>query len=122
MKNDKITISDIANELGISPVSISRALSGQQGVSEDLKNKIIEKAKEMGYTKYRKNSQLNILVLYQQSYTADNNHLTHKVQGIEKALQNADTYYHMEFVSKDSQEKMVLPYKLSKGETFDGVI
>jgi Transcriptional regulators len=122
LKNEKTTISDIANALGISPVSISRALTGQQGVSEELKTKIIEKAKEMGYTKSRKNRQLNILVLYQQSYMMDNNNLTHKVQGIEKALQNANTYYHMEFINKESQEKMVLPYKLSKGETFDGVI
>lgn len=122
MKNEKVTITEIANSLGISPVSISRALSGQPGVSEELKDKIFEKAKEMGYVKPRKNAQSTILVLHQRPYLPDNSNFSHMVQGVEKALQNAGLDYHVEFVDKDVQDKLILPHKLSKGTHFDGVI
>jgi len=39
-----VTISDIAEALGISAISVSRALSGQAGVSKDLRDSILIKA------------------------------------------------------------------------------
>ncbi len=121
MKTKKVTISDIAAALQISPVSISRALAGQPGVGEELKNKILDKAREMGYTKNPKNDFASILVLYQQNpYMDDNNNSM--VRGVEKALQNVNADYHVEFVGKEAQAAMALPYKLSKGLRFDGVI
>lgn len=123
MKNTKVTISDIAEVLGISAVSISRALSGQPGVSEELKVKIIETANEMGYIKSKKNAfAQKILVLHQKPYLQDNSNFSHMVQGIETALQNAGVDYSLEFLDKSAQEQRTLPYKLSKGATFDGVI
>lgn len=123
MKNEKVTITDIADALGISSVSISRALSGQPGVSEVLKSKIFEKAQEMGYVKTKKNvPQTNILVLHQKPYSADNSNFSSMIQGIEKELQKADADYHVEFIDKSAQNKLALPYKLSKVSNFDGVI
>lgn len=121
MKTKKVTISDIAAALRISPVSISRALAGQPGVGEELKNKILDKAREMGYTKNPKNDCASILVLYQQNpYMDDNNNSM--VRGVEKALQNVNADYHVEFVGKEVQAALALPYKLSKGLRFDGVV
>jgi LacI family transcriptional regulator len=42
-------MSDIANELGISTVTVSKALTGREGVGEDLRKAIIQKASELGY-------------------------------------------------------------------------
>jgi LacI family transcriptional regulator len=42
-------MSDIAKELGISTVTVSKALTGREGVSEDLRKTIIQKASELGY-------------------------------------------------------------------------
>ena len=124
MKNEKITIADIAGALGISTVSISRALTGQPGVSEELKRKIIAKAKEMGYAKAKKNGQFRILVLYQQLYNhpADSSNLGHKLQGIERALQNAHVHYNLEFVAAAAHDSGAIPYNLAQGFLFDGVI
>ena len=54
-------MSDIAQEMGVSTVTVSKALSDQKGVSEELRMKIKEKAQEMGYktasTRYRERSE-----------------------------------------------------------------
>lgn len=44
-----VTMSDIAKKVQVSTVTVSKALSGQKGVSEEMREKIIELAREMGY-------------------------------------------------------------------------
>lgn len=44
-----ITIKDVAKELGVSYSSISRALNGKEGVSEQTRQKILHTADRMGY-------------------------------------------------------------------------
>lgn len=45
------TVRDIANELGISPGTVSKGLNGGQDISEDLRRKILDTAVRLGYTK-----------------------------------------------------------------------
>lgn len=45
----KVTMQDIADELQISRVTVWKVFSGREGVTEELQNKIITKACEMGY-------------------------------------------------------------------------
>ncbi len=45
----RVNIKDIAKELGTSIATVSRALNGKEGVSDELRKKIFEKAKELGY-------------------------------------------------------------------------
>ena len=44
-----VTMSEIAKELNVSVVTVSKALSGQKGVSEGLRMKILDAAEEKGY-------------------------------------------------------------------------
>lgn len=44
-----VKLSDIAERVGVSTVTVSKALSGQKGVSEDMRAKIRELAEELGY-------------------------------------------------------------------------
>lgn len=44
-----VKLADIAEKLGVSTVSVSKALSGQKGVSEEMREKIKQLADEMGY-------------------------------------------------------------------------
>jgi DNA-binding LacI/PurR family transcriptional regulator len=48
-KGNKITIYKIAEELGISPSTVSRALNNKGRMKEELRNKILELAKEYNY-------------------------------------------------------------------------
>ena len=45
----RVRMADIAEKLGISIVSVSKGLAGKDGVSEEMREKILETAKEMGY-------------------------------------------------------------------------
>ncbi|TMV51590.1 LacI family transcriptional regulator [Paenibacillus mesophilus] len=45
----KISMQHIADRLGLSKYSVSQALSGKAGVSEDTREKVIEMAKALGY-------------------------------------------------------------------------
>lgn len=49
MSRKQITLVDIANVCGTSKVTVSKALAGKSGVSEELRKKILETAEEMGY-------------------------------------------------------------------------
>jgi len=46
-----VKMSDIAERLNVSTVTVSKALSDQKGVSEDMRNKIKKLAMELGYQK-----------------------------------------------------------------------
>lgn len=45
----KVTLQDIANSLGISRTTVWKVFSGQKGVSDNLRRKILAKAQELGY-------------------------------------------------------------------------
>lgn len=45
----KVKLADIAQQLEVSTVTVSKALSGKKGVSEELREKIKNLAEEMGY-------------------------------------------------------------------------
>ena len=44
-----VTIKDISKKLGVSSVSVHRALKGKEGISDELRAKILETSREMGY-------------------------------------------------------------------------
>ena len=47
--NKRITIQDIANALGISRNTVSKAINNSEGLAEGTREKILQKAVEMGY-------------------------------------------------------------------------
>lgn len=122
MKEEKPTMSEIAKSLAISSVTVSRALSGQEGVGDELRAKILMKASELGYFKQKSISDQKILVLHQKPFVQDRSNYSFMVQGVEKALQAVGCEYSMELVDKDRQEQYYLPSRVAKGTLFDGVI
>lgn len=49
MPRKKVKLKDIAEELDVSIVSVSNALNGKKGVSEELRRRILEAAEKLGY-------------------------------------------------------------------------
>ncbi len=46
-----VTMKDIADELNVTVMSVSKALSGKEGIGDELRSRIIKKAEELGYKK-----------------------------------------------------------------------
>ncbi|WP_438753922.1 LacI family DNA-binding transcriptional regulator [Pararhizobium sp. O133] len=49
MASNRVTIQDLADQLGLSKFSVSRALSGKPGVGESTRSRVIRAAHAMGY-------------------------------------------------------------------------
>lgn len=122
MKPEKTKMSDIAKALNISTISVSRALAGQDGISDELRSAIRRKASEMGYLKSRSAAGYRILVLHQKPFMQDNSNYSHILQGVEKALQKVGCEYDMEFADKECQDKFMLPNKIARGSRYDGIL
>ena len=50
-----VSMQDLADKLGISKVTVSKALNGKDGVGEELKEKIFALARESGYVRTTEN-------------------------------------------------------------------
>lgn len=48
---------DVAEAMGISIVSVSKALAGKKGVSEEMRERILEKANQLGYQQVKRGKQ-----------------------------------------------------------------
>lgn len=55
--NRKATMQDIADRLGVTKVSVSKAMNNQPGISDRLREQILTVAKEIGYTRTRHTSE-----------------------------------------------------------------
>lgn len=75
-RRKKVRLENIAEKLGVSTVTVSNALKGKKGVSEELKEKIEMLAKEMGYEivnreKKDRNKSYIIAVLVAERYVTE---------------------------------------------------
>ena len=73
--SSKVKMKDIAEKLNISIVSVSKALSGKDGVSDEMRDKIFEVAQSLGYDvdKVKKNKLSgNICVIVADRFMDDN--------------------------------------------------
>lgn len=69
----KVRMQDIANQMGVSAVTVHNALTGQKGVSDALREKILDTARQMGYFQdQRKGTGLkSVGVLISEKWLAD---------------------------------------------------
>ena len=66
-----IKLKDIADALNVSSVTVSNALSGKKGVSDDVREMILKTAREMGYnlSRYEKSEKgRKIVVIVSKKY------------------------------------------------------
>ena len=72
-----VRMADVAQKLGISVVSVSKALAGKEGVSDEMRARIIQTAKELGYvapvrTKEKQESSGTIGIVVADRFFSDN--------------------------------------------------
>ncbi len=122
-----VKLADIAERLGVSTVTVSKALSGQKGVSDELREKIRLLAEELGYqppASQRKENQrsYNIGVLIADRYLDkyDSFYWQMYQQLATKAVAK-DCFTMMEAVTGEAERGNELP-KLVQDQKVDGLI
>lgn len=124
-----VKMADIADRLEVSTVTVSKALSGQKGVSEEMRVKIKELAEQMGYktpSAAREHQAVkkgyNIGVLISDRYLAayDSFYLKMYQEVADRAIQN-ECFTLFEIISEEMEENRQMPRVLEERKV-DGLI
>lgn len=92
MVRRRVTITDIANELGITPSTVSRALAGNSRVRSDTREKVFQTARAMGYqpnvlaSSLRRGRSMTIGMIVPR---INRNFFSHVISGVEELLNPA---------------------------------
>lgn len=105
------TMQDIADKLGISKGTVSKALSGASDISETLQKTVLETAVEVGYTKLRrqKGAEKKLCVLVSGIQYQEPHHFGYDiVLGFRQLAEPAG--YTVDTISITDQEQKAIPY------------
>ncbi|MGN0400071.1 MAG: LacI family DNA-binding transcriptional regulator [Blautia sp.] len=121
-----VRLSDIGERLNVSTVTVSKALSGQTGVSEELREKIIRVADELGYTKKKKEKQekktYTIGVIVAERYLQDGQTFYWKLyQELSQRAINKNCFVILEVIDYDTERAGKFPRILEENKV-DGII
>lgn len=123
-----VKLADIAERLGVSVVTVSKALSGQKGVSEKMRDQIIALADELGYVQPSVARQMartvsyNIGVLIRENYLGG--YASFYWQMYQQAAQSAverGCFSMLEVVNIRMEKEGLLPKLISENK-IDGLI
>lgn len=125
-----VRMADIAKVMGVSTVTISKALADQKGVSEELRVKIKEKAQEMGYktasTRYRERSggsrSYTFGVIVSERFLAKyESFYWNLYQEVAKAATQRGCFTMLEVLKAGDEEQLIMP-KLLNERKAEGLI
>lgn len=120
----KVTMQDIADRLNISKNSVSQALSGKPGVSEETRRLVEKAADELGYQYHTKRKQKQAeknvprnFALIASDYTFSLTSFFGEIYlSIEKELRDRGIHLFIESINNDSQKNLILPALLTNHE------
>lgn len=122
-----VTMSDIAEELGVSTVSVSKALTDREGVSDEVRKKVKQKAEEMGY-RYNSSAKAmkegvngNIGILVADRFFEDNSFYNKLYRNVIMRLHEIGCFGVLEILTEEQEELGRLPNIISNNK-IDGLI
>ena len=120
-----VTMRDIARELNISAVSVSKAITGKEGVSDAVRDRILKKAEEMGYEytspSLPKERHYNFGVLVSQSYISDSAFYSKLFQNIAIEFGKKQHSCTLEIISHKDEQEGNLPGNVT-AKRIDGLV
>lgn len=124
----KVRMADIARQLGISVVSVSKALSGKEGVSDDTRAKVLELAQQMDYVPLRSREKTeprvhsgNIGILMADLFFEDNTFYSNMYRQLVKCCNENGYSVMLELVSAEAEADRIVP-AMVQGQKIDGLI
>ena len=108
-----VRMADIAEKLNISVVSVSKALAGKPGVSEEMRAKVVALARQMGYEGGRTSMELggtgNIGVLVADRFFAENTFYTQLYRALVLKSGEENLACLMEIITPEAERESVSP-------------
>lgn len=123
-----VTLADIAAQVGVSNVAVSKALSGKPGVSDELRMRIKQVAQQMGYIpnqsgKVTVGETGNIGVIVPEHYYGYSLSFYGQLyEKVVRALYDNRYYGILELLSKEDEEESNIPNTYMPSIAFDTVI
>ena len=113
-----IKMADIARKLNVSIVSVSKALSGKEGVSDQTRKKILAMAKEMGYMKHStdvlQGEADTVIVMVAQRFFGDSSFYSQMYNSLLQNLNGEGYTTVLEIVSQVREQNNYMPPSLGK--------
>lgn len=121
-----VTMRDIGKKAGVSAVTVSKALAGKTGVSEEMRQKIIRIADEMGYVnpltvQAAERRALDVGILVPEHFFGKDSYYAMFYKQLVRALTEAGHFVLMEMVSREAEETLSLP-NLLRSDHADAII
>lgn len=123
----KVTMKDIARVMGVSTVTVSKALTDRDGVSDEVRDRIKALSKQMGYiygpaTKNGANGAGNNLgILMADRYFSNNAFYSNLYKMVVLKAADAGFSGMLEIVSDSSERELIMPQIIMQGKT-SGII
>lgn len=111
-----VTMSEIARDLGVSTVSVSKAITGKDGVSDKVREMILKRADEMGYvySKPEKDDRAhNIGIIVGEHFLGDQSFYTKLYQKILIILGEKGHLGFLEIVKRSDEDELKMPVLIS---------
>jgi len=111
-----VTMRDIGAALGVSTVTISKALGGKEGVSDAVREKIIETAKQMGYqySAPRQDDGGRVIgILIADRFFSAPSFYASLYRALLKELAEVDMLGALEIISDQDEESLALPVAMT---------
>jgi DNA-binding LacI/PurR family transcriptional regulator len=118
----KVKMSDIAKVLGVSTVTVSKALASKEGVSDDLRHKIRAKAQELGYKMssvsqaMRTGRQNNIGIIISERYLEEHSYYWSLYQNLLVELIKKGYFGILEIITVDDEKQLVIPRVITENK------
>ena len=112
---------EIGLEVGVSTVTVSKALNGKDGVSTEVRQKILEKAAEMGYSVPGSDKCLDIGVLIPSRYFDANSFYSMLYRLVVEKMTDRGHFSLLEIITPEMEAKEQLP-NLLRSRRVNGII
>lgn len=114
MVKKQVTMKDVAQAMDVSIVTVSKALAGKDGVSDVLRERIVDKAGELGYIakgdkSRREDLNINIGIVISERFVSDNSFYFKIYQKMLMELSKKGYIGILEIVRREDEETGMLP-------------
>lgn len=121
-----VTMRDIGKRIGVSAVTVSKALAGKSGVSEEMRQKIVKLASELGYVnpnaqQTRAASGLDVGIIIPVPFFSNDSFYAMMYKSLVQELAEAGHFGLLELVSREAMQGLLLP-NLLRSNKVDALI